>query len=122
MELLSYKKKFITNISSFVQESVKDDFVKQNLLYKLTELLKSKMNEKEYNDKIEEIIKELFDKFDINKNGLIERNEFLSLIGVDVDNLSPNNVNIDIDKAWNFVLTWAKGRNVDEILRVIRGN
>ena len=54
-----------------------------------------------------------------NKNKFIKKtkNEFLSLIGVDVDNLSPNNVNIDIDKAWNFVLTWAKGRNVDEILR-----
>ncbi len=46
-ESTCYKKKFVTNLSSFVQESVKDDFVKQNLLYKLTELLKSKMNEKD---------------------------------------------------------------------------
>ena len=45
------------------------------------------------------------------------KNEFLSLIGVDVENLSINNINIDIDKAWEFVLKWAKGRNVDEILR-----
>ncbi len=45
------------------------------------------------------------------------KNEFLSLIGVDVDNLSVNNVNIDIDKAWNYILKMAKGRNVDEILR-----
>ena len=54
-----------------------------------------------------------------NKNKFIKKakNEFLSLIGVDVDNLSANNVSVDIDKAWNFVLRWAKGRNVDEILR-----
>ena len=45
------------------------------------------------------------------------KNEFLSLIGVDVENLSMNNINIDIDKAWKFVLKLAKGRNVDEILR-----
>jgi len=54
-----------------------------------------------------------------NKKKFIKKkkNEFLSLIGVDVDNLSINNINIDIDKAWDFVLKWAKGRNVDEILR-----
>ena len=54
-----------------------------------------------------------------NKKKYIKKskNEFLSLIGVDVDNLSSNNVSVDIDKAWNFVLKWAKGRNVDEILR-----
>lgn len=45
------------------------------------------------------------------------KNEFLSLIGVDVNNLSIDNINVDIDKAWKFVLKWAKGRNVDEILR-----
>ena len=61
-ESTCYKKKFISNLSSFVQESVKDDFIKQNILYKLTELLKSKINERDYNQKIEEIIRELFDK------------------------------------------------------------
>ena len=52
-----------------------------------------------------------------NKKTKKNKNEFLSLIGVDVENLSINNVNIDIDKAWNYVLRLAKGRNVDEILR-----
>ena len=41
----------------------------------------------------------------------------MSLLGVNVDNLSLNNINIDIDKAWNFVQKWAKGRKIDEILR-----
>ena len=61
-----YKKKFISNLSSFVQEGVKDDFTKQNILYKLTELLKSKISEKNYNDKMEEIIRELFQKITQN--------------------------------------------------------
>jgi hypothetical protein len=52
-----------------------------------------------------------------NKYSRKHKNEFLSLIGVDVENLSMNNINIDIDKAWKFVLKLAKGRNVDEILR-----
>ena len=53
------------------------------------------------------------------KNKFIKKpkNEFLTCLGVDIDNLSADNVNVDIDKAWNFVLKWAKGRNVDEILR-----
>ena len=46
-----------------------------------------------------------------------KKNEFLSLLGVDLDNLSINNVNFDIDKVWNFVNKLAKGRNVEEILR-----
>ena len=45
------------------------------------------------------------------------KNEFLTLLGLDVENLSVDNVNVDIDKAWNFILTWAKGRNINEILR-----
>ena len=45
------------------------------------------------------------------------KNEFLTLLGLDVNNLSIDNVNVDINKAWNFILTWAKGRNINEILR-----
>jgi hypothetical protein len=46
-----------------------------------------------------------------------KKNEFLSLLGVDLDNLSINNVNFDINKVWNFVNRLAKGRNIEEILR-----
>ena len=96
-ESTCYKKKFVTNLSSFVQESVKDDFVKQNLLYKLTELLKSKMNEKDYNDKIEEIIKELFDKMSQNlkekdkENKLLNQSVNLYMKQID-ENIKKNNI------------------------------
>ena len=43
--------------------------------------------------------------------------EFLSLIGVDIDNMKYNHINIDIDKAWKFIMKLAKGRNVEDILR-----
>ena len=45
------------------------------------------------------------------------KNEFLTLLGVDVDDLSKDNVNVDMEKAWNFMMSWAKGRNLNEIIR-----
>ena len=47
-----------------------------------------------------------------------KKNEFLTLLGVDLENLTVNHVNIDIDKAWDFVLKWSKGRNIEDILRL----
>ena len=98
-ESTCYKKKFISNLSSFVQESVKDDFTRQNILYKLTELLKSKMNEKEYNDKIEEIIKELFNKITQSlkekdkENKLLNQSVNLYMKQID-ENIKKNNLNL----------------------------
>ena len=73
-----YKKKFISNLSSFVQENVKDAFIKQNILYKLNELLKAKVDEKEYNNKFEEIIRELFKKITLNLNEKDKENKLLT--------------------------------------------
>ena len=92
-----YKKKFISNLSSFVQENVKDDFARQNILYKLTELLKSKINEKEYNDKIEEIIRELFYKITQSlsekdqENKLLNQSVHLYMKQID-ENVKKNNI------------------------------
>ena len=77
-ESYCYKKKFISNLSSFVQENVKDAFTKQNTLYKLNELLKSKIEEKEYNNKIEEIIRELFRKITLNLSEKDKENKILN--------------------------------------------
>ena len=52
------------------------------------------------------------------KNKKKQKNEFLRLIGVDVENLSINNINLDIDTAWNYILRWSKGRNIEDILRM----
>ena len=76
-ESYCYKKKFITNLSSFVQENVKDAFTKQNILFKLNELLKSKIEEKEYNNKMEDIIKELFKKITVNLSEKDKENKML---------------------------------------------
>ena len=43
--------------------------------------------------------------------------EFLSLIGVDMENMKYNHININIDKAWKFIQKIAKGRNIEDILR-----
>ena len=47
----------------------------------------------------------------------LQKNIFLNLLGVDVENLNSNNINIDIDKCWNFIKRLAKGRKVEDILR-----
>jgi hypothetical protein len=53
-----------------------------------------------------------------NKIKKKQKNEFLSLIGVDVENLSINHINLDIDTAWNYILRWGRGRNIEDILRM----
>jgi hypothetical protein len=77
-ESFCYKKKFVTNLSSFVQENVKDDFTRQNILYKLNELIKTKIEEKEYNNKIEQIIRELFRKITLNLSEKDKENKILN--------------------------------------------
>ena len=52
------------------------------------------------------------------KNKKKQKNEFLRLIGVDVENLSINNINLNIDKAWNYILKLGNGRNIEDILRM----
>ena len=47
----------------------------------------------------------------------MQKNEFLNLLGVDIENLNADNINIDIDKCWNYILRLAKGRKVEDILR-----
>ena len=47
-----------------------------------------------------------------------KKNEFLKSIGVDVENLTVNNINLDIDKALEFISNWGKGRNIEDILRL----
>ena len=51
------------------------------------------------------------------KKSVRQKNEFLYLLGVDVDNLSADNVNIDFDKSWNYILKLSKGRKIEDILR-----
>ena len=45
------------------------------------------------------------------------KNDFLNLLGIDLENLNENHVDIDIDKCWNFVDKFAKGKKISDILR-----
>ena len=38
-------------------------------------------------------------------------------MGIDVENLNENNINIDIDKCWDYIVKMAKGRKIEDILR-----
>ena len=53
----------------------------------------------------------------LGMNSIFEKNDFLNSLGVDMENLNVNNVNIDIDKCWNYIVKIAKGKNVEDILR-----
>ena len=51
------------------------------------------------------------------KYSILEKNEFLNSLGVDLENFNSNNINIDIDKCWNYVDKIAKGRKIEDVLR-----
>lgn len=39
------------------------------------------------------------------------------MIGVDMDNANENNVDIDINKCWNYILKLSRGRKIEDLLR-----
>ncbi len=53
----------------------------------------------------------------IGMYSMLEKNDFLNSLGIDMENLNVNNINIDIDKCWNYIVKIAKGKNVEDILR-----
>ena len=53
----------------------------------------------------------------IGMYSMLEKNDFLNSLGVDMENLNADHVNIDIDKCWNYIVKISKGRNVEDILR-----
>jgi len=52
-----------------------------------------------------------------NKISLRKKKEFLYMIGVDMDNANENNVDIDINKCWNYILKLSRGRKIEDLLR-----
>ena len=75
-----YKKKFISNLSSLIQENISDNFIKQNALYKLGNLL---VNENNINNSqkftcfLEELIREIFMKI---FEGINEKDNEISIL------------------------------------------
>ena len=52
-----------------------------------------------------------------NKMSLRKKKEFLYMIGVDIDRANENNVDIDINKCWNYILKLSRGRKIEDLLR-----
>ena len=61
------------------------------------------------------------DSRDVNKSNSKQKNiDFLNSIGISIEPLNNrnNNINVDIDKTWNYVNKISKGKNnIDDILR-----
>lgn len=52
-----------------------------------------------------------------NKMSLRKKKEFLYMIGVDIDRANENNVDIDINKCWNYIFKLSRGRKIEDLLR-----
>ena len=75
-----YKKKFISNLSSVIQESINDNFIKQNTLYKLKNLLLNENilnNSQKFTSNLEELIRELLLKI---FEGINEKDNEISVL------------------------------------------
>ena len=46
-----------------------------------------------------------------------KKDEFLSLLGVDMEILNNDHINIDINKAWDYIVKICKGRKIEDFLR-----
>ena len=46
-----------------------------------------------------------------------ESNAFLKALGIDLLNLHPDNININVDKAYEFISKWKTDRNVRQVIR-----
>ena len=75
-----HKKKFISNLSSVIQESINDNFIKQNTLYKLKNILINENilnNSQKFTSNLEELIRELLLKL---FEGINEKDNEISVL------------------------------------------
>ena len=102
-----YKKKFISNLSSLIQENINDNFIKQNTLYKLTNLLLNENimnNSQKYTTNLEELIRELFLKI---FNGINEKDNEISVLNTRIDSYVKQ-IDLNIKRS-NFSRCHSKG-------------
>ncbi len=142
-KLIKNEKK-IENICNKTNIEIKKDLVKKKLELKekLIRIIKNSLIFCKKNnpiksmlpDNINEIVNKVKqDKHDISislnisniskvssikdESKIQKKTEFLSLIGVNSENLDINNIDIDIEKAWKYIQKISKGRNIEDILR-----
>ena len=102
-----YKKKFISNLSSVIQENINDNFIKQNTLYKLGNLISNENimnNSQKFTDNLEELIRELFLKI---FKGINEKDNEISILNTRI-NSYVKQIDINI-KRNNFTRSQSKG-------------
>ena len=102
-----YKKKFISNLSSLIQENINDNFIKQNTLYKLTNLLLNENdmnNSQKFTSSLEELIKELFLKV---FKGINEKDNEITVLNSRIDSYVKE-IDLNIKRA-NFSRNYSKG-------------
>ena len=146
-QLLLEKDKAINEMCSDENNLIKSEFEKRKLFLKnsLTKLIKNSLEYSKKNSPLSSMLPKDYDEivkyaktetnegdpFHLNQSSITktslnsrnelkkkkDRNEFLAMLGVDVENLTTTNVNIDIDKAWDYISRWGKGRKIDDILR-----
>ena len=138
------KDKHIENLCEIENKGIKAEIEKRKMKLKLQltriindALLFSKKNNpvksmlpENINEIVDQVKKQTQDmSFSLNVSNLSgisttkgtskpKKNDFLKLLGVDLENLTVNHVNIDIDKAWKFIVKLSKGRKIEDILRL----
>lgn len=138
------KDKHIENLCEIENKGIKAEIEKRKMKLKLQltriindALLFSKKNNpvksmlpENINEIVDQVKKQTQDmSFSLNVSNLSgisttkgtskpKKNDFLKLLGVDLENLTVNHINIDIDKAWKFIVKLAKGRKIEDILRL----
>ena len=102
-----YKKKFISNLSSVIQENISDNFIKQNTLFKLGNLITNENimnNSQKFTNNLEELIRELFLKI---FKGINEKDNEISILNTRLNSYAKQ---IDINvKRNNFTRCHSKG-------------
>ena len=102
-----YKKKFISNLSSLIQENITDNFIKQNTLYKLSNLLLNENNmnnSQKFTSSLEELIKELLLKI---FHGINEKDNEISVLNKRI-NSYVKEIDLNIKRS-NFSRCQSKG-------------
>ena len=142
-QTLLEKNKKLENLCKIKNNEIKSDLEKRKikLKEKLTRIINDALLFSKKNNPVKsmlpENINEIVEKFrkqsnevnmslnvsnlskitSIGKGSKQTKNEFLSMLGVDLENLAVDNVKVDINKAWDFILKISKGKKVEDILR-----
>lgn len=137
---LLQKEKHIAEMNSKKNKEIRDNFIREKMELKaeLTAIIRDALTFSKKNNPMIAMLPNSIVKLQDNKalnissNSLnmsqasrvssrsvqkYESNAFLKSLGIDLLNLSPDNINIDIDKAYANIQNWKTDRNIREVIR-----